>query len=114
MLCIDLSFQPWEIKSNCREPPPYSRLHNQPLLYLPFPGVLVGLFNPLPTTSAICNAVLPLLDGKGCIQCKYYFKGDVPALPMGMNFIVPILSVQIVEGQGPMKSLHRHKEQVKV
>ena len=29
------------------------------------------------------------------------FKGDVPAWPMAMNFIVPTLPVQIVVGQGP-------------
>ena len=29
----------------------------------------------------------------------FFFKGDVPAWPMEMYFIVPILSVQIVVGQ---------------
>ena len=71
--------------------------------YIPIlAGVLVCSFNPLLTTSAICNAVLPLLDENGCLPCSFFFlKGQCDAWPMVMSFIVSTLSVQVVVSQGP-------------
>ena len=58
-------------------------------------GVLAHSFNPQLTTSAICNAVLPLLDEKGCMPHRAFLR-----VPMATNVIVPTLSVLIVVGQG--------------
>ena len=43
----------------------------------------------------------------------FFFKGDVPSWPMEDEHYCIYLSGQIVVGQAPLVSFHRHKEQVK-